>query len=68
MSKTIRRNSNTHYTGEGGRCNFDFCMHYDEERRRCSLRYCFYDRRHADRELDYLYRKRKREVKKWPHG
>lgn len=49
-------------------CTFDYCMHYDEERRRCSLRYCFYDRKYADRDLDSLYKSRKRRVKKWPHG
>jgi hypothetical protein len=43
-------------------------MHYDEERRRCSLRNCYYDHKYADHELDYLYRKRKREVNKWPLG
>ena len=71
MSKTIRRNGSTNYHGfhgESGRCNFDYCMHYDEERRRCSLRNCFYDHKYADHELDYLYRKRKREVNKWPLG
>ena len=48
-------------------CNFDYCMHFDVEWRRCALRYCFYDRKYADRELDALYNHRKRGVTEW-HG